>query len=135
MVKQESSQTCICGQTMSFPEGQIKAECSTNGCGANWELGPEGFWSITPVSEGQLFADAMEKFMKAMAKALRKIYTAINDVAKDVNPKWLNYHKYSKKQRIREKYRRKIVNHVMNAIAAPKGKFNSKERSRWRINH
>jgi hypothetical protein len=29
---------------MEFPGGQVKTSCS---CGAVWELGPEGFWSIT----------------------------------------------------------------------------------------
>jgi len=40
MLKQVT-QTCICGQAMKFPEGEIKAKCS---CGAHWELGPEGYW-------------------------------------------------------------------------------------------
>lgn len=42
--KQALSQKCVCGQAMEFPGGQVKVTCS---CGAVWELGPEGFWSIT----------------------------------------------------------------------------------------
>ena len=44
VLKQELSVKCQCGQAMEFPGGQVKATC---GCGAVWELGPEGFWSIT----------------------------------------------------------------------------------------
>jgi hypothetical protein len=51
MVKQQSlSQMCICGQKMSFPEGQVKAGCPTKGCQAEWECGPEGFWSIKNIT-------------------------------------------------------------------------------------
>jgi len=41
MLKQALTQTCLCGQTMKFPEGEIRAKCS---CGATWECGPEGYW-------------------------------------------------------------------------------------------
>jgi len=44
VLKQDLSVRCVCGQAMEFPGGQVKATCS---CGAVWELGPEGFWSIT----------------------------------------------------------------------------------------
>ena len=44
VLKQELSVKCQCGQAIEFPGGQVKAVC---GCGAVWELGPEGFWSIT----------------------------------------------------------------------------------------
>ena len=44
VLKQELSVKCQCGQAIEFPGGQVKAMCS---CGAVWELGPEGFWSIT----------------------------------------------------------------------------------------
>lgn len=44
VLKQALSVKCNCGRPMEFPGGQVKATCS---CGAVWELGPEGFWSIT----------------------------------------------------------------------------------------
>lgn len=47
LLKQVLIQTCTCGAQMSFPEGEVKVKC---GCGANWECGPEGFWSIHSVS-------------------------------------------------------------------------------------
>ncbi|KUO75551.1 MAG: hypothetical protein APF81_27420 [Desulfosporosinus sp. BRH_c37] len=52
MVKQSSSVKCICGQTITFPEGEIKTVCKTKDCGAVWDLGPEGYWySETPVTQ------------------------------------------------------------------------------------
>ena len=44
VLKQALSMACVCGQAMEFPGGQVKVTC---GCGAVWELGLEGFWSIT----------------------------------------------------------------------------------------
>ncbi|TGE36857.1 hypothetical protein E4K67_17305 [Desulfosporosinus fructosivorans] len=41
MLKQSSTQLCLCGQTMKFPEGEIRTKCS---CGATWECGFEGYW-------------------------------------------------------------------------------------------
>ncbi len=47
MLKQSLTQTCSCGQTMRFPEGEIKARCS---CGIEWDLGLEGYWyTQTPI--------------------------------------------------------------------------------------
>lgn len=43
MLKQMIPQPCICGKTMVFPEGEVKAKCPD--CGVIWELGLEGFWS------------------------------------------------------------------------------------------
>ena len=43
MLKQALSQTCVCGQPITFPEGEIRTKCS---CGANWECGEEGFWHV-----------------------------------------------------------------------------------------
>ncbi|MBC2721814.1 hypothetical protein [Desulfosporosinus sp.] len=40
MVKQ-AIKTCICGQAVDFPEGEVKYICR---CGAVWELGEEGYW-------------------------------------------------------------------------------------------
>lgn len=49
MLKQSSSVKCICGQAITFPEGEIRTKCF---CGAIWECGPEGYWytekPITP---------------------------------------------------------------------------------------
>lgn len=42
--KQSPNQTCVCGQVIEFPEGQVRATCQTRGCGVIWELGTEGFW-------------------------------------------------------------------------------------------
>ena len=47
LLKQSLTQTCSCGQAMLFPEGEIRTNCS---CGANWELGPEGYWYIKNIS-------------------------------------------------------------------------------------
>lgn len=38
--------TCKCGQAISFPEGKTKARCPVDGCGMQWESGPEGYWAI-----------------------------------------------------------------------------------------
>lgn len=56
MVKQ-AIQTCICGQTMDFPEGEVKAICP---CGAVWECRPEGYWyTETPIPNLPLFYRAI----------------------------------------------------------------------------
>lgn len=47
LLKQASIQTCSCGAPISFPDGEVKAKC---GCGANWECGSEGFWSIKNIT-------------------------------------------------------------------------------------
>ena len=41
MVKQALSQTCMCGQAITFPEGEVKTVCQ---CGAIWEIDNGGFW-------------------------------------------------------------------------------------------
>ena len=56
-------QTCRCKQFINFPEGQVKARCS---CGAEWQLGPEGFWYIEfapvlPKSRFDSFFERREK--------------------------------------------------------------------------
>jgi len=40
MVKQ-AIKTCICGQALNLPEGEVKYVCR---CGAVWNLGEEGYW-------------------------------------------------------------------------------------------
>ena len=40
MTKQET-QLCLCGRTMIFPDGEIKAACQ---CGRVWEISTEGIW-------------------------------------------------------------------------------------------
>lgn len=73
MVKQSLIQTCLCRQAINFPEGEIKTKCKTKGCGAHWECGVEGFWSIaywlTPI-----FAkpNHYQKYMGWRAKNTRK---------------------------------------------------------------
>ncbi len=48
MVKQALSVPCVCGQALTFPEGEIKTVCQ---CGAIWEIGHEGFWGrvVVPI--------------------------------------------------------------------------------------
>lgn len=46
MVVKQPCMKCLCGQALQFPEGQIKTNCR---CGAVWELGIEGFWSVSKV--------------------------------------------------------------------------------------
>jgi len=49
MPKQVLTQACICGQAITFPEGEIKTVCQ---CGAVWEIDNGGYWftqtSIVP---------------------------------------------------------------------------------------
>jgi len=142
MLKQELSQTCICGQTMSFPEGQIKAKCLTKDCGANWELGAEGFWlirNITPIQnfkgidEIQL-AKACEQYVRSIVEAFKPVIEAMakwskdlwdkfmESAAKGINPKWWYYYKHAKKQRTRKKYQKRIWIHLKNFLTtAPSG--------------
>ena len=44
MQKQSLTQTCLRGQAITFPEGEIKFKCKTKGCGAIWEIDNGGFW-------------------------------------------------------------------------------------------
>ena len=37
----QSTQTCICGLTMTFPEGEVRATCS---CERVWEISTGGIW-------------------------------------------------------------------------------------------
>ncbi|EGW40681.1 hypothetical protein [Desulfosporosinus sp. OT] len=138
MLKQALSPTCICFQTMSFPEGQVKAKCPTKGCGANWELGPEGYWSIrniTPIQAIQL-DEACEKFIRSIMEAFRPVIEAmakwskglwdklVEVAAKEINPKWWHFYKHSKKQRTRKKYERRIQSHMIIFLTtAQAGKF------------
>lgn len=46
VLKQASTQTCRCGAPIIFPEGEVRIRCLTKVCGAHWECGAEGFWSI-----------------------------------------------------------------------------------------
>lgn len=41
MIKQSADVTCLCGQAVRFPEGEVKTQCA---CGAVWECGTEGYW-------------------------------------------------------------------------------------------
>lgn len=42
LLKQQSlTQTCLCGQVIKFPEGEVRSICD---CEAVWECGPEGYW-------------------------------------------------------------------------------------------
>lgn len=41
MIKQSAAVTCVCGQAITFPEGEVKTQCA---CGAVWECGIEGYW-------------------------------------------------------------------------------------------
>jgi len=116
MVKQALSRTCICGQTMSFPEGQIKAKCLTENCGANWELGAEGFWAITHIDAAQQMDEAVKEFIESMKVAFKRVFTAIMTAAEDINPKWLHYYSHSKKQRIRNKYEKMIRIYLTNSL-------------------
>lgn len=47
LLLKQSQQVCICGQEITFPEGQVRAKCQSKYCGAIWTLGEEGFWLIT----------------------------------------------------------------------------------------
>jgi len=44
MQKQSLTQTCLCGQPITFPDGEIKTKCKTKGCGAIWQIDSGGFW-------------------------------------------------------------------------------------------
>jgi len=41
MQKQSLTQTCLCGQAITFPEGEIKFKCK---CHAIWEIDSGGYW-------------------------------------------------------------------------------------------
>ena len=123
MLKQALSQTCVCGEAMHFPEGQIRAKCPTIGCRANWELGPEGFWSMTPITEdqqireaAQAMHEAIEFFKVAMEVAANRVYSALTAAADEINPKWFHYYQHSRKRRIRNKYEKRIRIYLANSI-------------------
>jgi len=40
-MQKQSLQTCLCGQAITFPEGEIRKVCQ---CGAVWEIDDRGFW-------------------------------------------------------------------------------------------
>ena len=40
-MQKQSSQTCSCGQAVTFPEGEVKTMCQ---CGVVWEIDNGGFW-------------------------------------------------------------------------------------------
>ena len=85
---------------------------------ANWELGPEGFWSITPISAAQQAEEAMRKFIRAMTEAFKKVYKAMKDAVRDINPKWLHYYRRSRSKRICNKYEKRILTCIMNSLQA-----------------
>lgn len=101
---------------MAFPEGQIKAKCPTKGCGANWELGPEGFWSIIRISAEQRAEEVMKKFIRSMTEAFKKVYNSMKAALKGINLKWLHYYTRSKQKRIRNKYERRILTYMMDSL-------------------
>jgi len=41
MVQPQPTQTCLCGRTMNFPDGEIKTVCQ---CSRVWEISTEGIW-------------------------------------------------------------------------------------------
>ena len=41
MLLKQAIQTCVCGQAITFPEGEIRAKCQ---CGAVWEIDTGGVW-------------------------------------------------------------------------------------------
>jgi len=41
MVKPQPTQSCLCGRTMRFPDGEIKTVCQ---CNRVWEISTEGTW-------------------------------------------------------------------------------------------
>jgi hypothetical protein len=79
VVKQASIQTCVCGQAIHFPEGEIRTDCS---CGAVWECGEEGYWyaempsipfeSITAKSKPKDQPNRYARYMARRNKAKRK---------------------------------------------------------------
>ena len=79
VLKQASRMTCICGQAVTFPEGEIRTKCKTKGCKAVWTCGTEGFWSVlapilpkpvvpTVVSKVQPRAERYRKYPKSRRK-------------------------------------------------------------------
>jgi|AGTN01.2.fsa_nt_gi hypothetical protein len=108
---------------MNFPEGQIRAKCPTIGCGANWELGPEGFWQVVHISEDQqireaakVMHEAIEFFKIAMEVAFNRVFNTLNVAANEINPKWFHYYQRSRKRRIRKKYEKLIRNYLADSL-------------------
>ena len=68
----QPTQTCVCGQPITFPEAQVKAVCQTKYCNAVWILGAEGYWSIQSVPYAPSFAKMkkrrQEKYESMMAQ-------------------------------------------------------------------
>lgn len=71
MVKQASIQTCICGQAVKFPEGEIKTTCCQ--CGAIWECGTEGYW-YTEIPSTAPFAPILAKPVVCSVKSREQKY-------------------------------------------------------------
>ncbi|SDG48440.1 hypothetical protein [Desulfosporosinus hippei] len=73
VLKQAISVKCVCGSTMEFPEGEIKAKCQTKCCLAQWEIGPEGFWSVfVPIIAKPKKLNHYEKYMAWRNKNRKK---------------------------------------------------------------
>lgn len=79
VLKQKPIQTCVCGQAIEFPQGEIRAKCP---CGSVWECGEEGYWyaeihdsiSVNPKSKPQpnRYARYMARRNKSKRKAGRR---------------------------------------------------------------
>lgn len=70
MLKQESRMKCVCGQNVTFPEGEVRTKCKTKGCGAKWECGIEGFWYVLAPSLAK--SDSRAKKYHGLPKSKRK---------------------------------------------------------------
>lgn len=79
VVKQAARMTCVCGQPIHFPDGEVRTKCKTKGCKAIWTCGAEGFWSVlapimakpvipTIVSKVQSRADRYRNYPKSRRK-------------------------------------------------------------------
>ena len=63
MQKQSLTQTCLCGQAITFPEGEIKFKCK---CHAIWEIDSGGFWFTQTVFAP--FVAKLNHYEKAMRR-------------------------------------------------------------------
>lgn len=60
-MQKQTLRTCICGQPLNLPEGEVRYECKTKGCHAVWEIDNGGYW----------FTNLILKFAPIRARAER----------------------------------------------------------------
>lgn len=120
MVIKQSEKSCICGQTLEFPEAQIKHRCT---CGAVWELSIDGLWimDIRSIKAKWLFRETYDKLIDSVIVWLRPVISVgmlhilpvtlyeflMDALRKNVAPVWLRIYKRGKK-RLRKKYEMEV---------------------------